>query len=556
VNGQDPYRAAAQYSQTRRDREEPDDSYREAAMASRGPKPEITGEDLRAPSDVTRTGREVPPVSEQPMAVSAILQGAEPRQTPRPTRELKPQERGWLAEAVRYSGPTGDEADEAARRLENPVFNVMRALGRDAGARFVLQGAQKFIDWAGAPVGVETHDYVRRIVNLANRQREAEKAGKPLLAAELTRGLTEFIAEIGLIPGAGTPSQVARFGPRVMAEVGTAERTVAAPVLRALGRAPERVVGAATERLPGTVGSRIARRAAEDAARFGGVETLVGAAQEPTLEEAAARGRTAAAVGAAVGGGLQAGGEATSALLRRAAMRQAAQNLPPEARPTQPAPGTPRQLPPAPRAEPTVGAQDAEAITRASGNVARAMNEVAQETVATPEAVAPAAPQATPAAPHLPPTFRETELPAAPPGMVRLYRGQKPGEPGNWWTDDYQHALNYAMPRSGEVVSTVVSQEVANEHLVFEPEHGAKANEYRLPADAVGEISVARTGPQAQATPALLEPGPTEATDTMTPTPGRIVSLRKAEGAETRERLNLNRVRSGGCKEPPSTDSR
>jgi hypothetical protein len=220
--------------------------------------------------------------------------------------------------------------EEQARALENPVRNIVRALGRDVGARFALQGAVKFLDLVGGAAGLEAHPVLREIVDTANRQREAEARGDPHLAAELTRGLISLVAEMQLIPGAAAPSRVARFGPRVLAEVATPERQIAAPVLRALGRAPQQVTGSVVEQLPGTAATRIGRRAAEDAARLGYIESVAGAIQEETPEAAAARQRYGAAAGAVLGGGLQAAGEVTSRGLARLAERAAARNLPPE----------------------------------------------------------------------------------------------------------------------------------------------------------------------------------------------------------------------------------
>jgi hypothetical protein len=58
--------------------------------------------------------------------------------------------------------------DAQARALENPVRNIVRALGRDVGARFILQGVQKFLDLAGTPDGLEAHPVLREIVDTAN----------------------------------------------------------------------------------------------------------------------------------------------------------------------------------------------------------------------------------------------------------------------------------------------------------------------------------------------------------------------------------------------------
>jgi hypothetical protein len=174
-----------------------------------------------------------------------------------------------------------------------------------------------------------------------------------------------------LIPGAAAPSRVARFGPRVFAEVATPERRIAAPVLQAFRRAPRQVTASFVDPLPGTAGTRIARRAAEDAARLGYVESVAGGIQEATPEAAAARQRAGVATGAVLGAGLQGIGEAVSRGLTRAADVAARQNVYGRPGPvSQPAPRAPRALP-APRLGPAPQRPVGQAVARQARSVGR-----------------------------------------------------------------------------------------------------------------------------------------------------------------------------------------
>lgn len=189
---------------------------------------------------------------------------------------------------------TFEEAEAATRRRRaHPLGMAEMALVRDLAGRTGLQAVQKVIDWAGEGVGVEAHPYIREIVDMANRSRQAELAGDPELAYEIGRGLTEFIGAFAVLPGATAASQI--------------PRTAATGAPRVLGRAGARAVttrGAA----PGLMG-RATRRAVEDAARFGYVESALGAAQEEDLEAAAARGRHGMVAGLVIGPAFQGAGE-------------------------------------------------------------------------------------------------------------------------------------------------------------------------------------------------------------------------------------------------------
>lgn len=218
---------------------------------------------------------------------------------------------------------SAEEAGAAARGLEHPILNIARALGRDVGARFLLQGAQKIADVVGSPAGLEANPLLRQVVDVANRQRAAEQAGKPHAAAELSRSLIEMLGEMELLPGATAESGVA--APKVLAELGG---ETAAKAIPALANAGADVTGAITENVPGTVAGRIARRAAEEAGRMGYVEGATGSVQEPDLEKASERLRSGALGGLLWGAGTQALGEAASAGVKTALGKVAERNLP------------------------------------------------------------------------------------------------------------------------------------------------------------------------------------------------------------------------------------
>lgn len=197
--------------------------------------------------------------------------------------------------AVTEPAPITFEEAEAAtrRRRAHPLGMAEMGLVRDLAGRTALQAVQKVIDWAGEGVGVEAHPYIRQLVDIANRSRQAELAGDPELAYEIGRGLTEIVGAFAVLPGATAGSQIAQ------------RAATGAP--RVIGRAGARAV---TTRgmAPGLTG-RATRRAVEDAARFGYVESALGAAQEEDLEAAAARGRRGMVAGLVIGPAFEGAGE-------------------------------------------------------------------------------------------------------------------------------------------------------------------------------------------------------------------------------------------------------
>ncbi|MDH3570664.1 MAG: hypothetical protein OER89_10840 [Gemmatimonadota bacterium] len=153
-------------------------------------------------------------------------------------------------------------------------------------------------------MGLEAHPALRSVVEKANEQARLQKLGKPGFVPQLSSDMLGLMATMMLLPGASAPGQVARFGPRVR------------PLI-AGGVGGRAIVGALEERLSGTVVSRVARRAAEDAARFGYLETAVAPIQEESLADAAARQRGGLVGGAVAGGGFQMLGEASALFLKR-----------------------------------------------------------------------------------------------------------------------------------------------------------------------------------------------------------------------------------------------